>query len=131
MSEEKQIHEVLLTQNKRDAEIKELIKWKSRGVYTEINDKGQNCTCPRQFIKFTIMNDKPGMSAHLCARRFEEGKNLRTESPTCLRKWVKCMFNLIASKKIANQSHGYETAFFQGKELERTVLVHPSAETSK
>ena len=95
ISEEKQIQEVLLAQNKRDAEIKELIKWKSREVYTEINDKGQNCTCPRQFIKFTIMNDKPGINAHLCARSFEEGKNLRTESPTCLRKWVtQCLTQL-------------------------------------
>lgn len=113
MSEEKQIHEVLLTQNKRDAEIKELIKWKSRGVYTEINDKGQNCTCPRQFIKFTIMNDKPGISAHLCARRFEEGKNLRTESPTCLRIWVKCMFNLIASKKLLINPMDIKQPFFK------------------
>ena len=46
MSEEKQIYEVLLTQNKREepnAKIKYLKEWKSKGVYTEIDNDGQGC----------------------------------------------------------------------------------------
>lgn len=44
-SEEKQMDKVLLNQNKKEetnAKIKELKEWKSRWVYTGINNEGQD-----------------------------------------------------------------------------------------
>ena len=83
-------------------------------------------------IKLKI-NHKPGIKACLCTKGFQEEQNFRADIPTCSREEVKCLFSLITSKKWLINSIDVETAFLQGKELERNVLVRPpkEAETNK
>ena len=126
ITEEKIVDEVLLSQNKEQeaqAKLAELNQWKIRQVYSEIDDEGQQCVSLRWVLKSKIIDNKPGIKARLCARGFEEESNFRTDSPTCSREGVRIAFSLITSKKWPVKSIDVKTAFLQGKNLERNVLV--------
>ena len=64
------ISEVLLSQSKKkelNAKLYEQEQWKSRGVYTEIEVKGQECIFLRWVIKSKLIDNKPGTKARFCA----------------------------------------------------------------
>ena len=133
---ERVVDPVLLTRNK-EAEVQakraELDEWKNKGVYTEIEDRGQDCMSLRWVVKSKIINGKEGIKARLCARGFEEEQDFRKDSPTCSREGVRATLSLIASKQWVIHSIDVKTAFLQGNDLERTVIVRPpkEAETIK
>ena len=134
--EEYTTDEVLFSQNKEEeynAKLKELEQWKSRNVYTEINDDGQECVSLRWVIKSKTIDNKPGIKARLCARGFKEEQNFQTDSPTCSREGLRSMFSPIASKKWPINAIDVKGAFLQGKDLERYIIVRPPKEdqTSK
>lgn len=69
----------------------------------------------------------------MCARGFEEDQSFRTDSPTCSREGIRVVLTLIASKGWKCNSLDVKTAFLQGKQLDRTVIVKPpkEADTNK
>lgn len=126
MPEEKQIDEVLLTQNKRgelNAKIKQLKEWKSKGVYTEIDNHGQGCISLRWFTKSKI-NDKISIKACLSTRGFEEEQSSRADSPTCSREEVKCLFSLIPSKNWHINPTDIKQSFYKVRNQKEKYQCH-------
>ena len=70
----------------------ELDQLKVREVSDEI---GQECISLRWVMKSKVDDNKPGVKAPLCVRRFEEEQNYRNDSPTCSRKGLRCAFSII------------------------------------
>ena len=96
------IGKVLLSQSKDEelnAKLNELEQWKSKGVYTEIEDKGQECISLCWVIKSKLIDSKPGTKTRLCAQGFEEKQSFHTNSPMCSREGIHTMFFLIVSRK--------------------------------
>ena len=116
-----------------DAKNAELLEWKTCGVYTEVEDKGQGSISLRWVLKPKMINGQQSLKARLCARGFEEEQGFRTDSPTCSREGVRLAITTIASHSWKLNSIDVRTAFLQGKEIERTVFVKPpkEANTSK
>ena len=135
-NEEQVIDEIYIAQSKSDelkAKEAELNQWKVRHVYEEIEDCSKDCISLRWVIKPKIIDNKPGLKARLCAHGFEEEQNYHTDSPTCSREGIRIMISLTSSKKWAVNSIDVKTAFLQGKDIERRILVRPpkEAKTSK
>ena len=125
---------VLLTTNKSkelDAKNTELEQWKSRAVYKEVEDKGQDCISLRWVLKDKL--DDNGASickARLCVRGFEEEQDFRTDSPTCSREGIRLFLSTTAARKWKIHSMDVKGAFLQGKSLERDVTLRPPKEAA-
>ena len=129
------ISEVLLSQSKKEelnAKLYEQEQRKSRGVYTEIDVKGQECIFLRWVIKSKLIDNKPGTKAQFCAWGFEEEQNFCTDSPTCSREDIPAMFCFIASRKWQIHSIDVKSTYFVSlfrsnsfslNELERNKLT--------
>ena len=121
-----------MTENKKQQEIKakerELKAWQERGVYKEVDNIGQNFMSLRWVLTQKLIDNKPTIKVRLCARGFDETQDFRTDSPTCSREGLRIVFCVITSKKWQCNSLDVKTAFLQGKELEREVLVKPTRE---
>ena len=128
LNDEKSINEVFIAQSKEEeikAKLTELEQWKSRQVYKEVEDTGQECISLCRVIKSKIINKKSGIKARLSARGFKEEQNDRTNSPICSREGMR-MFTVCASRKWSVNSIDIKRAFLQGKDLERIVFVRPA-----
>ena len=128
---EKTIDEVFIAQSKEEeikAKLTELEQWKSKQVYKEVEDTGQECVSLCWIIMSKIIKNKPGTKAGLCAHGFEEEQNYHTDSPTFSKEGIQILFTLCASRKWLVNSIDIKTAFLQGKDLECTVLVRPPKE---
>ena len=79
-------------------------------------------------MKSKVDDNKPGVKAPLCVRRFEEEQNYRNDSPTCSRKGLRCAFSIITWKKWPINSIDVKTTFLLGKNLEMNVFVCPTKE---
>ena len=66
--------------------------------------------------------------ARLCARGFEELQDFRTDSPTCSREGIRSLLAIVAANSWTLNSLDVRTAFLQGKDLERSILVKPPKE---
>ena len=77
----------------------ELDQWKVRNVCDEVDDRGKACISLRWVMKSKVIDNKPGVKVLLCAHRFEENQNYRTDSSTCSSEILRCGFSLITSKK--------------------------------
>ena len=131
LNDEKTIDEVFIAQSKEEeikAKLTELEHWKSREVYKEVKDTGQECIPFCWVIKLKIINNKPGTKTRLYAHGFEEERNYPTDSPTCSRECLQIMYTLCSSIKWPVNSIDIKTAFLQGKDLECTVFVRPPKE---
>ena len=134
--DKKTIDEVFIVQSKEEeikAKLTELEQWKSRQVYKEVEDTGQECISLHWVIKSKIINNKSATKAYLCACGFEEEQNYHTDSPTYSRQGIQIMFTLCASRKWPVSSIDIKTAFLQSKDLERAVFLRPpkEAQTNK
>ena len=132
-NDELQTDLVYLTSLEEDtfsAKEKELLSWKSEGVYQEVENTGQKTISTRWVLKPKVIDGIQSVKARLCARGFEEDKNFRTDSPTCSREGVRVALSTLACYKWDLKSLDIKSAFLQGKKMERTVFLKPPKEAS-
>ena len=110
------------------AKERELGSWVDKGVFEEVADNGQHCMPTKLVIKPKVIDGKQSVKACLCARGFEETQDFRTDSPTCTRESICIALALIASNSWTLNSIDIKTAFLQGKQINRTVYIHPPKE---
>ena len=70
------------------------------------------------------------VKASLCARGFEEEQNFRTESSTGSRKGLRIACCFISLNQWVLILLDVQTAFLQGKAIERTTFVRPPKEAN-
>ena len=110
------------------AKQRELESWESEHVYDEVDDEGQFALSTRWVLKPKIVDDTYIIKALLCAGGFEEEKIFRTDSPTCSREGIRIAFSVIATHRWDLKSIDVQTAFLQGKQMERIVYLKPPKE---
>ena len=112
------------------AKQKELNNWKTEKVYVEIDNQcDQKPITTRWVLTKKLIDSKIQTKARLCARGFEEIQDFRTDSPCCSRIAIRLFMTILASKNWTLNSIDVKTAFLQGKEIQRTVIIQqpPSA----
>ena len=112
------------------AKSKELQSWIDNSVYTEIPDKGQDTMSLRWVVTPKMIDGQPSVKARLVARGFEEIQNFKTDSPTCSKEGLRLALTIIASNNWTLNSLDVKTAFLQGKEIDREVIVQPPKEAN-
>ena len=115
------------------AKQRELESWKSREVYQEVKDNGQECLTVRWVITPKVINGKPSLKARLCAKGYQELKDFRTDSPTCAKESIRLALSIAATMKWNLESIDIKAAFLQGSKIDRTIFIKPptEAKTSK
>ena len=109
----------------------ELLNWKNNNVYTEVEDEGQSAMSVRWVVTRKVKSGRQVTKARLVARGFEESsKEFRTDSPTCAKETLRVAFLLIASNGWSCNSLDIKSAFLQGGEIERDLLVRPPREVT-
>ena len=114
-----------------EAKIRELESWRENGVYTEVDDNDQYCVSFKWVVKPKVIEGLSSVKARLVLRGFEEEKNFRKDSPTCMRESVRLMLMIMSSKKWKLNSIDFKTAFLQGDPIERVVHVRPPKEANR
>ena len=110
------------------AKQEELEKLKSFQTYTEISDQGQD------YVSSTwVLTHKAGkIKARLVARGFEEGdqESIRKDSPTLEKSSLRVILMIAAMKKWSIKTTDVKSAFLQGSDLTREVLIKPPKEAN-
>ena len=109
-----------------DAKNKELQKFKKRKVYEEVPDEGQETVSVRWVV--TVKPDST-VKCRLVGRGYEENtESIRTDSPTCSRDTLRVLMSLVVGIGWTIQHIDVESAFLQGKQLEREVYIRTPLE---
>ena len=108
-----------------DAKQDELDKLKTWDTYELIPDEDQQAISTRWVV---WEKDQNTVRARLVARGFEEKIDVPVDSPTISKDNLRIMFVIIQSMNWELQSTDVKSAFLQGRELEREVLLKPPAE---
>lgn len=108
----------------------ELEKWIQFDVYDSIPDKGQECIdCHWIVIKKKEYDGlKVPIKARLCIRGFKELNPPRADSPTVDRIHTKMFYSIAANEGWDIQTIDVTSAFLQGNQLQREILVGPPKE---
>ena len=109
-----------------DAKHKELLNLEGNNVFEVIEDVGQKAISSRWVIEEKMKDDKKIVKARLVARGFEEVLvDKRVDSPTCSREALRLI--LVTSSTMDWEVHSLDisSAFLQGNQLERHVVVRP------
>lgn len=129
------IHEQLVAELATDyanAKVEELNRWKEESVYDEVKDEGQFKISTRWVITSKYIDNKIITKARLVARGYEEdGSNIRSDSPTCMRENIRIALSVVASKGWTLNSIDIKSAFLQGKRVSRVIFVNPPKEVKK
>ena len=112
------------------AKTRELKSWIDNSVYTEVPNVGQETMSLRWVVTPKVIDGQPSMKARLVARGFEEVQNFKTDSPTCTKEGLRIALTITASNNWMLNSLDIKTAFLQGKEIEREVIVQPPKEAN-
>ena len=109
-----------------DAKEAELQKLKDRKVYNEVPDRGQATVS----VRWVVTEKSDGtVKCRLVGRGYEENtESIRTDSPTCSRDTLRVLVSLIISIGWTIKHIDVESAFLQGKQLEREVYIRPPLE---
>ena len=107
------------------AKDKEIQSWIANNVFEEIPDEGQEAMSMRWVVTEKIKEDKKVVKARLVARGFEEQNVIRSDSPTCSKENIRLALVIMASNKWELHSIDVKSAFLQGDEIDRTVLLKP------
>ena len=114
-----------------DAKNTELQKFINNDVYVECPDEGQFTVS----VRWVVTEKADGkVKCRLVARGFEEDTEaIRTDSPTCSRDTLRVLMSLVVSMGWNIKHIDVESAFLQGKKLDREVFIRPplEAETDK
>ena len=136
--EEEEETEVYLTdsyicKNKQEvalAKQKELQSWNDNKVYTEVRDENQKCVASKWVVKPKIIDNKLSVKARLVLKGFQEMKDFRTDSPTCMIESVRLVLAIMATQSWPMNSIDFKTAFLQGNNIERAIYVRPPKEAA-
>ena len=114
----------------RQAMAKELESWKDLGVYVEEEDVGQQCISTRWVITEKYKEGSRVVKARLVARGFEERNlnDIRKDSPTCGKDSLRLLLVIVASNEWTINSLDVKSAFLQGKDISRDLLILPPVE---
>ena len=110
------------------AKEEEIQNWRERGVFEEVDDKGQKAISARWIITEKVKKGKRKIKARLVARGFEEEEITETDSPTCAKEALRTTIMIIGNKGWNCNSIDIKTAYLQGKEMEREVYLMPPKE---
>ena len=110
-----------------NAKFEELRKWQEYDVY-EVVDKGNQDVITVRWV-CTMKEGK--MKARLVARGFEDAVvQTRTDSPTCSKMNLRLVMAITASKGWSINSLDIQSAFLQGKDVERDIFLQPPKEAN-
>ena len=111
------------------AELNNLIE---NGVYEEINDDGQDHINTKWDFTEKTDGDSTWIKARLVAKGFQENTDdLRKDSPTCSKTNLRTVLAIAATNKWKVSSIDIKSAFLQGRQIEREVIVKPPKEAGK
>ena len=121
------------SEEREKAMIKELDSWKENKVYTEVDNNNQHCISGRWIVKPKVIDGRQSLKARYVLRGYEEEKDFRADSPTCMRSSVRLLLAVIASSGWTLNSIDFKTAFLQGDPIERDIYMRPpkQAQTNK
>lgn len=107
-----------------DAKLKELAKLQEFDTYEVIEDEGQ------ERISCTWVLSKKGdeTRARLVARGYEEDQSVPKDSPTLSKSSLRVILTVAASNSWTVETTDIKSAFLQGSELNRNVLIKPPKE---
>jgi transposase InsO family protein len=111
------------------AKQKELLNWKTFGVYEDIVDEGQVTVSTRWVLTEKEVEGTSTTKARLVARGFEEDP-IQSDSPTANKDTLRIFFAITSSMGWPCQCIDIKAAFLQGKEISREVYLKPPAEAN-
>ena len=118
----------------REAMRNEIKKYESFEAYEEIDDNGQKCI-PMKWVVTRSSDEGKNqpIKARLCIRGdLENGKeNIRADSPTAGKDTLKLALMISANQRWRIKSCDIKSAYLQGQDLERDILVRPPTEYEK
>ena len=112
------------------AKLDELESWKRNNVYSEVDDKGQQCISVRWVITRKMKDGNSVVKARLVARSYEEESLIwvRKDSPACCKESLRSILCIIASFKWDVKTLDIKSAFLQGNKVERDMFLKPPKE---
>ena len=111
-----------------EAKLKEWKNWQQNGVYTEVEDIGQDLISVRWVLTEKVIDGVKVIKARLVARGFEEYSTIQSDSPTCSKDALRMSLSLISSFDWCCFSLDIKTAYLQGDEIKRDVWLKPPKE---
>ena len=132
--ENEELMAVSLSKEKRNspeclkAKEEELRKLKNFETYVEIEDVGQSHISST----WVLTEKKEGIKARLVARGFEESnlEEIRKDSPTMEKSSLRILLTIAVQKGWTVRTTDVTSAFLQGSELEREVIIKPPKEAN-
>ena len=112
----------------QDAMLKEIEKYKSFKAFEEIDDNGQESLPVRWVVTRHDMDGKnQPLKARMCIRGdLEKGKDdVRSDSPTVGKDTLKLALTIAANESFTVKSGDIKSAYLQGLDLQRQILVKP------
>ena len=107
----------------------EIASWQNNSVYTEVEDVGQQSMSVRWVTTEKIKDGKSVLKSRLVARGFEENSSdLHKHSPTCSKEAVRLTLSIASANNWQCNSIDVQTAYLQGKPIEREVFLRPPPE---
>ena len=113
-----------------DAKMSELKKWKTMGVYSEVDDIGQKRISTQWVCCERLKAGHLELEARLCARGCEDIEDVPTDSPTCERDNVRILLSIAASFGWEIHSIDFKSAYLQGEDLDREIFLKPPKEAN-
>ena len=105
----------------KEAQIREMTKWKEFNVYTEVKDIGQ----PTISTRWVISKKGDDFKARLVARGFEEMLEAPKDAPTADKSSVRLFLTLSACNHWEIETIDIKSAFLQSHDIERDVFLKP------
>jgi hypothetical protein len=106
------------------AKQEELDKLAHFGTYEIVDDEGQF----RISAKWVLWYKGEDIRARLTARGFEELEEIQSDSPTVAKSTKRLLLLIAASKSRTIKTTDIKSAFLQGRQLDRKVLLKPPRE---
>ena len=119
------------TQEVQQAMLKEIQKYASFGAFEEVADDGQPSLPVKWVVSRHELDGKnQPIKARLCIRGdLEKGKNLvRSDSPTVGKETLKLALSIAANEGFIVKSGDIKSAYLQGLDIQRQILVKPPPE---
>ena len=106
----------------KEAQEKEMTKWKEFNVYTEVKDIGQQTISTRWVVE---QKGDGLVKARLVARGFEEMLEDKKDAPTADKSSIRMFLTLSACNQWEIETIDIKSAFLQSHDLERDVFLKP------
>ena len=106
------------------AEADELQKLLDFDVYTEVDDKGQDCIS----TTWVVIKNREQVKVRLVARGFEEVEEAEKD---VLKSTMRILMSTAVSKGWTVKGTNIKPTFLQGKEIQQDVYIKPPCETER